>query len=171
MSFTDIELKNIFTTAPKDKEILEVVSIKAAWFSQDYHLQGQVPDGIEVTLDTAEAVTAFYAPLELSQASSNADLSQTRSIVLQQINDIIASEVDNYNPLTDSKPYIESRAFVIYEDETISAQKQTTITMDLNEIGFDEQGAQIGASSKLVDESATGELATVERNPLFRGLI
>jgi hypothetical protein len=171
MSFTDADLQQIFTSAPKDKIMLEVVSIKATWFTQDYHLQAQIPDGIDVVLDTGETVTAFYAPMQLTQASSNADLSNTRDIVIQQVNDIIASEIDGYDPATDDKPYIEARMYVVYEDDTVSAQKQNTITMPLNDVGFDESGAIISASSTPVDESSTGEIATVARNPLFRGLL
>ena len=171
MSFTDSELQAIFTNAPRDKQMLEVVSLKADWFSKDYHLQSQVTGGIDVTLDVGGTVTAEYAPMNLTQASSNADLSYSRSIVLQQVNDIISSELDNFDPVTDDLPYLEARVFVIYEDGTVSSQKETTITLPVSELAINEEGAQITATTTPIDDSATGELATVERNPLFRGLL
>lgn len=55
-------------------------------------------DDIEVTLETGQTVVATYANTSLDQSSSNADLNYERNIVIQQVNDIIASEQSRYDP-------------------------------------------------------------------------
>ena len=96
---TDEEIREIYASAPVSKTVIEVVELSAPWFSKTYYLQRQMTDSIEVTLETGETVVAEYVPMSIDQSSSNADLNYERNIVIQQVNDIIASEQTNYDEM------------------------------------------------------------------------
>lgn len=170
---TTDELKAIYANAPVESTDFEVVTLKAPWFSQDYHLQNISTDDIEVTLEDTSVVTAKYAPMSIGQSSSNADLNNERTVVLQDVNDIIASEQGNYNPdihnPEDAK--IESRGYIYYRNGTVSSLQTSVTSVTVREVTRDSRNANssIRASSKPANDSATGERATVTRVPMLRG--
>lgn len=170
---TTDELKAIYANAPVESVDFEVVTLKAPWFSQDYHLQNIDTEDIEVTLENSSVVTAKYAPMSIGQSSSNADLNNERTVVLQDVNDIIASEQSNYNPdihnPEDAK--IESRGYIYYRNGTVSSLQTSVTSVTVREVTRDSKNANssIRASSKPANDSATGERATVTRVPMLRG--
>lgn len=172
MAITDSELREIYSNAPVEKDTFEVLALKADWFTQDYYIQHTFTEGVEVPLeDGVTYVIADYAPADIGQASSNADLTYERTIVIQQINDLISSEAVRFNPDTDGLPVLESRGYVMYRDGTVSQLKTPVIKLDITKLTRNEMGASIAASSKPVNVQATGELATIERVPMYRGFL
>jgi len=170
---TPDEIRKIFASAPVDETELEVVSFNASWFSQVYYLQRQFTEDIQVVLEDASTVTAMYAPMNLEQASSNQDLSHERNIVIQMVNDIIASENDNYDPVTHGSemPVFTSRVYIAYRDGTISSLMYGPITLPVRKISNNSEGISISVSTKPANESATGEIATVTRVPMLKGFV
>ena len=118
---TDEEIRQIYASAPVSKEVIEVFELSASWFTKTYYLQRQITDEIEVPLETGEVVIATYAPMSADQSSSNADLNYERNIVIQQVNDIIASEQSRYDPDIhgDELPMFTSRGYIIYRNGDI----------------------------------------------------
>lgn len=172
---TTDELKEIYANAPVDKIDFEVVALKAPWFSQDYYLQNVMTDDIEVVLETGATVTVKYAPMSIGQSSSNSDLNNERTIVLQDVNDLIASEQVNFNPdihdPNDAK--IESRGYIYYRNGTVSSIQTSVTSVTVREITRDSKNANssIRASSKPTNDSATGERCTITRVPMLRGYL
>lgn len=171
MAVTDEELREIYANAPTGKTYFEVIAIKASWFSQTYYLQNQVYDSIEITLEDDSTVIADYVPMSINQASSNSDLNYERNITVQEVNDVIAKEVTNFNPLTDDMPVLESRGYVLYRDGTISQLKTPVISVDVQELTRDEQGTQINATATKTDDLSTGEMCTLSRVPMLKGYL
>jgi|AJXC01.1.fsa_nt_gi hypothetical protein len=68
--------------------------------------------------------------MSIGRTSSNADLNNERTIVLQEVNDIIAGEDANFNPEIhnprDAK--IEHRGYIYYRNGDISSI-QTSVTV------------------------------------------
>ena len=168
---TDAELREIFVSAPVSKTELEVIELSASWFSKTYYLQNQVAEEISVTLETSDVVDVDYVPMNISQSSSNGDLNDSKSITIQYVNDIVATEMDNYNPLSDDKPILSSRLYTLYRDGTVSDIKAGPIKLPINELTRTEEGTSITASSRPVNNTGTGEIATVERAPMLRGFL
>jgi hypothetical protein len=165
------EIKKIFASAPVDRTTLEIFSFTASWFSKVYYLQNQITDDIDVTLETAAVVTAAYAPMAVEQTSSNADLSYERNITIQMVNDIIASENDNYDPAThgSEQPVFQSRGYLIYRDGTVSDIKMGPITLSIPSMTTTNEGTVLKVTTKPVNDSPTGEVATITRVPMLRG--
>lgn len=171
MAITDDDLREIFTNAPVVKDTFEVITISASWFSQDYHLQNVFTDGIDVELSSGNTVTADYAPMSLGQSNSNADLIYERSIVIQGVNDIIASEIASRSPTTSELPKVSSNMFIMYRDGTVSESRAVINTTEISSISRDEIGTTIVSSTKPVNAQATGELATTTRVPMLKGFL
>lgn len=167
------EIKEIFANAPVSSSEFEVICLKAPWFSKDYYLQNIDTDPLDVVLETGQTVTVIYAPMAIGQSSSNADLNNERSIVLQEVNDIIAEEQSNFNPaIHDPKDAkIEHRGYIRYRNGDVSSLQTSVISVTIRELTRDAQNGNtsITTSSKPANESSTGERATVKRVPMLRG--
>lgn len=172
---TTDELKEIYANAPVSSTDFEVITLKAPWFTQDYYLQNVTTDDIDIVLETAQTVTAIYAPMSIGQSSSNSDLNNERVIVLQEVNDIIASESQRFNPdvhnPNDAK--IESRGYIFYRNGDVSSIQTSVTSVTIREITRESTNgsSNIRASSKPANESATGERCTVTRVPMLRGFL
>lgn len=170
---TDEEIREIYASAPVSKTVIEVVELSAPWFSKTYYLQRQMTDSIEVTLETGETVVAEYVPMSIDQSSSNADLNYERNIIIQQVNDIIASEQANYDPdvYGDQLPQFTSRGYILYRDGSISQIKQPPIRLPIRKMRRDERGALFNVTTKPANQWATGEVATTTRVPMLKGFL
>ena len=170
---TPDEIKAIYVSAPVDRTELEIISFSAPWFTKTYYLQRQFTENIQVTLETNEVVDVLYAPMNIDQASSNADLNYERNISIQMVNDLIAAENDNYDPEINGSqtPIFQSRGFIAYRDGTISGIKYGPITLPVKTIKTNNQGAVINVTTKPGNDYATGEVATVTRVPMLRGFV
>lgn len=170
---TDEEIREIYASAPVSKETIEVIELSASWFTKTYYLQRQVTDDIEVTLETGETVVANYAPMSLDQSSSNADLNYERNIIIQQVNDIIASEQSRYDPDVhgDELPMFTSRGYILYRNGDISQIKQPPIRLPIRKMRRDDRGTLFNVTTKPANQSATGEVCTVTRVPMVKGFL
>ena len=170
---TPDEIKKIYASAPVDQTELEIISFSAPWFSKTYYLQRQFTEDIEVVLETSEVVEVLYAPMSIDQASSNADLNYERNVNLQNVNDIIASENDKYDPVINDgqQPIFQSRGYIAYRDGTISGIKYGPITLPVKAMKTNSQGSVINVTTKPGNDYATGETATVTRVPMLRGFV
>lgn len=168
---TPDEIKKIYASAPTDRTTLEVISFSASWFSKTYYLQRQFTEDIQVTLENDEVVDVLYAPMNIEQASSNADLNYERNVTLQMVNDLIASEHDNYDPdIHDGEmPIFQSRGYIAYRDGTISDIQFGPISLPVRKMKTNNQGVVISVTTKPGNDYSTGEMATVTRVPMLRG--
>jgi len=169
MAITDSDLREIYANAPVAKETFEVICIKASWF--EYYLQNTFTDDIEVELEDGSTVTAEYCPMSITQASDSSDLIYERSVVVQHVNDIIATELAMRDPELNESPVIESRGYVMYRDGTVSSLKTDVISTEVSKAVRDEQGCSFTASTTPVNSKATGERSTVTRVPMLKGFL
>lgn len=170
---TSEELKKLYASAPVAKIDFEVASIHAPWFSKVYYLQNMFTETVSVKLETGVFVSAEYAPMALGKASSNADLNYERNIVVGMVNDILAAEQSNFDPdIHDpDTQYVQSRIYIRYADGTISDIQSSVVTTYVRDITRDSKtySSTIRISSKPVNDSATGEVATISRVPMLKG--
>ena len=170
---TNEEIREIYASAPVTKETIEVIELSASWFTRKYYLQRQMTDDIDITLETGEVVTANYAPMSLDQSSSNADLAYERNVVIQQVNDIIASGQARYDPDIhgDEMPMFVSRGYILYRNGTVSQIKQPPIKLPIRKMRRDDKGTVFNVTTKPANQSATGEMCTVTRVPMVKGFL
>ncbi len=170
MSTTDDELKEIYSNAPIEKQTFQVVSLHASWFSQKYYLQNMDTEGVDVTLeDGVTVVTASYAPMSISESGNNGDMSYTRTINIQALNDSIAEESSNRDYDSDEEITVETRNYVVYRDGTISSIKGSPLITKVSSSSRNEKGTTVSSRLKSVTSQSTGEVVSTERVPMTRG--
>ncbi len=167
----DDELMEIWANAPVEKEQFQVISIYASWFTKKYYLQSTVNEDIEVVIENDETVVAEYTPMSVSETSNNGDMSYTRNVTIQAVNDIIASEIANRDMETDEDVVIEGRLFVIYRDGSISSMKGIPTTTKVSSSSRDELNTVLSSSSKSVTSQSTGEVVNTNRVPMLKGFL
>lgn len=169
MAITDEELEFIFANAPVEKSRFEVIELGCDWFSQTYYLQYQYSEDIELLLENNEPIVAQYAPMKVTEATSNEDMTYDRSITVNEVNDIIANELARYNPVTHKGvfPYMKSRLYVAYRDGTFSLVKFGPVKTIITDVQRTTEGALISTSLTPVNRKTTGEVATVTRVPML----
>lgn len=169
---TDADLREIYANAPVVKDTFEVISVSAPWFTRTYYLQNTFTDGVDITLeDDVTVVTAEYAPMTIGLASSNADMSYTREFTIQQVNDVIAAEIAGRDPTLRQKVRVESRGYLMYRDGTISLLKTPVVGTEVTKTSRDSIGTTISTATKPVNNTSTGEVATVTRVPMLKGFL
>ena len=170
---TDDEILAIYASAPVDTTDMEVIELSASWFSQPYYMLRTIEDDIEVVLETNETVVAQYVPLSLGKSSSTADLTYERTIIVGWVNDIIATEKENYDPAVhgDELPSFTSRFYIYYRDGTISSIKGSPVSIPIRKMSSKEEATTFTVSAKPTNSQATGELATPSRIPMLRGFL
>lgn len=167
---TDSELREIYANAPVIKDTFEVITLRSSWF--EFHLQNTFAgETITVTFEDGRVIEAVYAPMRVEQANSNADMNYTRRVVIQAINDLIAEQIANRPDGSDEKPVIEGRVYVMYRDGTISQVKGPVVKTEVLRVTRDSQGANIDTATKPINDIATGEIATISRVPMLRGVL
>lgn len=169
-TITDSDLREIFANAPVEKQEFEVVSLSAPWFSETYYIQNAFTEGVEVLLEDGQTVVfAEYAPMRLEQANNNADMNYIREITIEQLNDIIAYEISNRDPLLKQKVTVSSRGYVMYRDGSISSLKTPVVKTEIIKTTRNSIGTTISTASKPVNNTSTGEVATTTRVPMLKG--
>lgn len=165
----DEELREIYANAPLPKTAFIVVSLDATWFTQKFYLQNVSTDDIEVVLETGETVVAEYAPMNYTEAGNNDDMSYTRTVLIQQVNDIIAAQMDNRQYGDNSNVNVEFRTYIMMRDGTISSIKDRVVRTQVVSLQRNAQGAKIDTSTKPITKTTTGEKQTTTRFPMLKG--
>lgn len=172
---TSDEMKEVFANAPVGKTDFEAITISAPWFSQEYHLQNVVTEPIDVVDENDQTITLEYAPMSIGKSSNNADLNNERTIVIQEVNDIIASEQDKFDPdihdPRDAK--VTVRGYIYYRNGDVSSLQTSPVTVTVRDFTSETENSatSIRAASKPANQSATGERATIQRVPMLRGFL
>lgn len=170
---TDEELIEIYSTAPIEKDHFEIIKLEAEWFSQTYYLQYTYNENIEAEIDGV-LQEVLYAPMETGGTSSTEELEYQVNLVLQNINDLIAKESDNFDPTlrNDSRlPKMTVYEFISYRDGSFRQSTNPSIRVRINENNRDELGSQFSASTKPTNSQTTGEVVSVRRVPMLRAFL
>lgn len=170
---TDEELIDIYANAPIEKDRFEILKLEALWFSETYFLQNVYSEDIETLVDGVTQ-TIRYAPFRTGGESSSEELEYQVNTVLQNINDLIAKESENFNPDLrgdDRLPKITVYEFISYRDGTFKQSTNPSVTVRLNDMNRDEEGTNLLASTTPTNSQTTGEVVTVNRNPMLKAFL
>ncbi len=165
----DDELRAIYANAPLPKTAFVVISFEASWFDQTFYLQNVSTDDIDVVLESGETITAQYAPMTYTEAGNNDDMSYSRSVLVQQCNDLIAAQMDNRDRDDDNYVTVKFRTYVMYRDGTIGDIKLPVVSTQVISMSRNYQGAKIDTSTKPITKTSTGEKQTTTRIPMLKG--
>lgn len=153
-----------FSSAPTVVR-LDTIEISHDDFSQTYRLVANSgPDGI-----TADGDAYSFCPMRVAPMSATDDLAQSLSIMLGDVGEIIATEINaiwSANGLN-TRPSLTYRAF--RSDDLDAAITGSTRVLEIASVTTTRDGARFEARAPELNQSRTGVLYTVDQFPMLRG--
>lgn len=158
-----------FLNTTADIIMFETITLSHPDLSQTYRLVRNKMDGLTATLETSSTVTFDYAPLSISRGEVMQNIDQSIDVTFGDLGEILPQELDliaEENGFS-TKPVLTYR---VYRSDDLSVPLEV-ITLDVESISFDVDGALISAKSKSLNINSTGEIYTIDRFPMLRGLL
>lgn len=169
ISYTD-QLKEVISSFVTSKGEVEVVRISHPLI-QTIYLTSQLANDTEVYDENDQIQTVMAVPMSLSDESSGSLLLNERTLTLQGINDLVASEEDKI-PLDNlERIKIDVMTYVADIDGTLSKIALGPIRYFLQKSAYSQKNnnASLTISTSPTNKSETGEKATKSKFPTLQG--
>lgn len=169
MSYTD-DLKEVIASFVTSKAEVEVVRISHSSITTLY-LTSQLADNTEIYDENDQVQTVQAVPMSLTDESSGSLLLNERTLTIQGINDLIASEEDKIPLDSDERVVIDVMTYVANIDGTLSKIALGPIRYYLQKSAYSQKNnnASLTASTSPTNISETGETATKSKFPTLAG--
>ncbi|AGN51396.1 hypothetical protein VPJG_00032 [Vibrio phage jenny 12G5] len=173
MSYTD-ELAEVIASFTTNKGEVEVVRISHPLI-QTLYLTSQLSNNTEIYDENDQIQTVMAVPMSLTDESSGSLLLNERTLTLQGINDLVASEEDKipeYPDVGDAiKPRIDVMTYVAGIDGTLSKIALGPIRYFMQKSAYSQKNnnASLTMSTSPTNKSETGEKATKAKFPTLAG--
>lgn len=169
MSYTDqlLEVIASFTTAEGEVEVVRISHTSI----DTLYLTSQLANNTEIYDENDEVQTVQAVPMTLTDESSGTLLLNERTLTIQGINDLIASEEDKI-PLDDEeKVKIDVMTYVANIDGTLSKIALSPIKYFMQKSAHSQKNnnASLTISTSPTNISETGETATKSKFPTLEG--
>ncbi|AUR97020.1 hypothetical protein NVP1236O_28 [Vibrio phage 1.236.O._10N.261.52.C4] len=168
-TYTD-ELKEVISSFTTNKGEVEVVRISHPNITTLY-LTSQLENNTEIYDENDEIQTVMAVPMSLTDESSGSLLLNERTLTLQGINDLVASEEDKI-PLDDvERIKIDVMTYVADIDGTLSKIALGPIRYFMQKSAYSQKNnnASLTMSTSPTNKSETGEKATKAKFPTLEG--
>jgi hypothetical protein len=159
-----------FLNGRADVAQLELLSISHPDFTQDYHLVRNKASGVTVTLETAASQAFQYVPMRISQIGVRDNLDFGLRVDLGDLGEVLPLELDAVATAGGFgvKPTVTYRT---YRSDNLTAPLFGPVVLEVPSFAFTDEGASFEAEAPRLNVSATGELYTLDRFPMLRGLL
>lgn len=165
------ELRRLLASQTAGVVELDTLSISHPSFTKTYHLVRNLVGGFDGQIETGEIVHFEYCPMKWERASSQADLDYELKITLQDLNVIIAGEVDRIAVDDLTTPTAIARSFIYRRNRTISPIADGPYVLQIGDIGYVPRGCAFTASAKPLNSSATGTIYSISDIPMLQGFV
>ncbi|AUR99411.1 hypothetical protein NVP1265O_32 [Vibrio phage 1.265.O._10N.286.52.F6] len=170
-TYTD-ELKEVISSFTTNKGEVEVVRISHPNITTLY-LTSQLENNAEIYDENDEIQTVMAVPMSLTDESSGSLLLNERTLTLQGINDLVASEEDKISLYESDleKVKIDVMTYVAGIDGTLSKIALGPIRYFMQKSAYSQKNnnASLTMSTSPTNKSETGEKATKAKFPTLAG--
>lgn len=151
---------------------LDTISIGHPSFTKTYYLVRNLVDGFDGLLEDGVTVVHFeYCPMKWERASSEGDLDYELKITLQDLNEIVAGEVDLIAIDDPETPTVIARSYIYGRDRSVGTIQDGPYVLQVGDIGYVPTGCAFTASAKPLNNSATGTIYSIAEIPMLQGFI
>ena len=149
---------------------LELLEVSHADFSKTYRIVRNAVDGVTVTLETGSTATFEYYPLKIEASTTLDDLDYSIKVHLGDLGEVIPAEIDRLQDAGSMlvKPTVVYRA---YRSDDLSTPLVGPIQLEIASISLTKEGSSFEAKAPSLSLSKTGEVYSLERFPMLRGLL
>jgi hypothetical protein len=150
---------------------LELIEISHESFSQTWRLVRNATRGVTVDHDSEETgVEYVYCPMRLELSGPKDDLDQTLRVTIGDVGEIIAKEIALViaDDTGDEYPTLKYR---IYRSDVLTAPLFGPLNLQIKKVNMSPEGSQFEARAPSLNNNRTGELYSIARFPMLRGLL
>lgn len=150
--------------------LIECIELTHPDFSQTHRVVRNVTAGVTVTHEDSIAYSYVYYPLKITRNGSIGDLDYGLQIEFGDLGGNLQLELDLIasNNGFDTKPVCKMRG---YRSDDLSKPIHGPLTLEVNELAFNKDGAQFDAVAPYQNQSSTGRLYTLNQFPMLRGFL
>jgi hypothetical protein len=159
------DLTEYFLNRTADVGRYECLSISHPSFSKVYNIVRNARLGIE-----AEDVEYSYYPLEITSISARPNLDSGFKINMGDLGEIVPVELDLVaaEDTFNVKPIVVWR---MYRSDDLTQPLQGPVTLEIKDFAFKREGCSFEAKAPSLNNNRTGELYSLTRFPMLRGLM
>lgn len=165
------ELKKLLASRISGYVELETVEVSHPDFSKTYYLVRNMPEGFAGKLEDGRVVHFQYCPMRWERGSADNNLDYELKLTFQDLNNLIAPEVERIPIESENTPTVIVRSFVYKRDKTISEVADGPFVLSMRNITFTGEGCAFAASAKPLNSYGSGELYTFKRFEVLRGFV
>lgn len=149
---------------------LELLEISHPNFSKVYRLVRNATNGITVKLEDGLFYDFQYVPLRISLMNEKDDLDQIIKIELGDLGEIVPSELDLVEAASgfNVKPVLKYRTFRSDDLENVLFGP---LILEIKRFSFNKEGSLFEAKAPSLNVNKTGEIYSLDRFPMLRGLL
>ena len=170
MSYTD-QLKEVIASFTTNQAEIEVVRISHSNI-QTLYLTAQLADNTEIYDENDVIQTVTAVPMSLSDESSGSLLLNERTLTIQGINDLIASEEDLIPLDSEERIVVDVMTYVADINGVLSKIALGPIRYYLQKSAYSQKNnnASLTISTSPTNISETGETASKSKFPTLEGV-
>lgn len=159
------DLTEYFLNRTADVGRYECLTISHPSFSKVYNIVRNARLGI-----SAEATEYEYYPLEITSIGARPNLDSGFKINMGDLGEIIPIELDAVaaDDAYDVKPIVVWRT---YRSDDLTQPLQGPVTLEIKDFAFKREGCSFEAKAPSLNNNRTGELYSLTRFPMLRGLV
>lgn len=139
-------------------------------FSRTWHLVRNAVAGVTVTAPSGEAVTFSYCPMRISTGAVSDDLDYELTVELGDVGEIVAPELAAIAD-GDAWAQMPALAYMVYRSDDLSQPIFGPIGLQVKKFTLTREGAAFTAVPPTLSMHGTGEIYSLDRFPMLRGLL
>ena len=164
------EYAAFFLNSKSSIVLLECIELIHPNFSQTHRVVRNMTDGVTVKHEDAIDYAYTYYPLKITRQGEIGDLDYGLQIEFGDLGGNLQLELDSVaaNQGFDTKPVCKMRS---YRSDDLTKPLHGPLTLEVNELAFNQDGAQFDAVAPLQNQRASGKIYTLNDFPMLRGFL
>jgi len=163
------QYSKFFLNSKSSIVLVECVELSHPGFSTTHRVVRNVTAGVTVTHEDDLVFEYTYYPLTIRQKGSLEDLDFGIEIEFGDLDGLLQDEIATLTDYgLDEKPICNFRQ---YRSDNYSMPIYGPLVLEITELSFTKEGAQFEAVAPYRNVSSTGELYTLNKFPMLRGLL
>jgi hypothetical protein len=149
---------------------LETIELSHPNFSRTYRIVRNYTGGINLTLETAATVFFEYYPLRIERAGNTSDLSQQFKVTIGDVGDTLPAELARVRA-ADAFVIFPTAKYRTYRSDNTTAPLVGPLSLVVLEVAQTAEGSVLTIEAPQANNARTGEVYSMDRFPMLRGLL
>lgn len=165
------ELTKLLANRVAGKTELETIEVSHPDFSKTFYLVRNLTTGFTGQLENGGSASFIYCPMRWERGNSENNLDYDLKITFQDLNTLIAPEVNSIPVDSEVMPVAVIRSYIYQRNGTIGGIADGPYRLTIRDITFTPEGCAFSASAKPLNNSGCGELYTFRRFETLKGFV